>query len=53
MKKVNRNTRAGKHGTMIECPNCEHRALVFHFSWSALGCTQCKGMIEKSEWSVV
>ena len=53
MNKVNRYTRAGVNGKVIVCPECHCHQTVYHFAWSALGCTQCKGMIEKSEWSVV
>ena len=52
MTKVNRYTRAGYNGKSITCPQCEHEETVYHFSWSALGCTHCKSMITKSDWEV-
>jgi hypothetical protein len=49
---INRYTRTGKWGKRILCPNCNHQSIVYHFSWSALSCMHCKGMIEKDEWLV-
>ena len=51
-QKVNRYTRAGINGKSITCPQCEHEETVYHFAWSALGCTHCKSMITKSDWEV-
>ena len=49
-QKVNRYTRAGNNGKAIKCPNCCASATVFHFSWSALGCTPCGEMVNKQNW---
>ena len=47
---VNRYTRAGNNGKAIVCPNCTAPATVFHFSWSALTCNNCKQSINKSDY---
>ena len=47
---VNRYTRAGINGKEITCPLCEHEHTVYHFAWSALGCLNCKGMVNKQDW---
>ena len=47
MKKVDRHTRAGKRGIIIECPKCSHRTVVYHLSWIAKICTNCKENIAK------
>ena len=49
-KLVNKHTRAGYNGKVIVCPLCDSRARVFHFAWSALGCLNCKGMVNKQDW---
>ena len=51
-QKVNRYTRAGKYGKLITCPKCHHSVPVYHFAWSALGCTNCHEMIEKHDWEI-
>ena len=50
--KVNRYTRAGKNGKVIMCPECHNKHRVFHFSWSALGCPDCKYVIDKYDWTI-
>jgi len=50
MQTVNKYTRAGYHGKEIICPQCNTNATVYHFAWSALGCCNCGGMIDKNEW---
>ena len=47
---VNRYTRAGKNGKDILCPECRTWGTVYHFAWSALGCTHCNEMIDKEDW---
>ena len=51
--KVNRYTRATKHGKTIVCPECNKVATVYHFSWSALGCQHCGSMVDKYEWKLL
>ncbi len=51
-KPIHKYTRAGEWGKRILCPTCNHQTIVYHFSWSALGCMHCKGMIDKEEWLV-
>ena len=52
-QKVNKHTRAGKYGKIISCPHCSHQAPVYHFAWSALGCTDCGEMVDKNDWLLV
>ena len=49
---VNRYTRAGNNGKEILCPECREWGTVYHFAWSALGCTHCNEMIDKEDWLV-
>ena len=49
-QRVNKFTRASKHGKMITCPKCHESAPVYHFSWSALGCVNCNAFINKYDW---
>lgn len=53
MKKVDKNTRAGKEGRTIYCPECNTPNKVYHFSWSAITCGGCKQMIDKYHFSVI
>lgn len=50
--KVNRYTRSGKDGKVIQCPNCQNNQIVYHFSWSAITCQSCKQLIDKLEWEI-
>jgi ribosomal protein S27E len=52
VKLVDKNTRAGQEGRVITCPNCNKSSVVYHFSWSALGCINCKEMIDKNKWQI-
>jgi len=60
---ITRYTRAGKNGKTLYCPHCAHSIMVYHFSWDALVCVECKEInkynpkaidaeceISKSEW---
>ena len=52
--KVHKYTRASKtHGKTIVCPECNKVAMVYHFSWSALGCQHCDTMIDKYDWKLL
>tara|TARA_R100000152_G_C6644073_1_gene87695 strand:+ start:266 stop:439 length:174 start_codon:yes stop_codon:yes gene_type:complete len=51
-KPINRYTRTGKWGKRILCPICMNQSIIYHFSWSALGCLHCKNMIDKEKWLV-
>ena len=50
--KITRYTRAGNNGKVIICPECNNKARVFHFSWSALGCQHCKYIVDKYDWKL-
>ncbi|HAT64278.1 MAG TPA: hypothetical protein DCS66_06705 [Flavobacteriaceae bacterium] len=50
MQKVNRNTRAGNHGKIIQCPKCNHQSVSYHFSFAASGCTGCGEIINKNDY---
>ena len=49
---VAKRTRAGNNGKDIMCPVCGHVARVYHFSWSASQCSNCKTMVNKYEYLV-
>ena len=51
-KPITRYTRAGRTGKTIVCPECDSKARVFHFDWSALTCLNCNHSVEKYEWGV-
>ena len=51
-KYVDRYTRAGYKGKLIICPKCNSMQGVFHFSWSALSCIDCKAMVNKYDWKI-
>ncbi|GAH93746.1 unnamed protein product [marine sediment metagenome] len=57
MNRVNKNTRAGKNGKCIQCPECGHKVIVYHFSWGASMCGWkaggCDTMVEKLDWLVI
>ncbi len=52
-KPVNRYSRAGYYGKFLKCPHCDNIYRVYHFAWSALGCLNCKSMVDKEQWSIV
>jgi|TARA_R110000751_G_scaffold144778_1_gene248373 ribosomal protein S27E len=56
-QRVNKNTRAGKNGKCIQCPDCGHKAIVYHFAWGASTCGWqaggCDRIVEKNDWLVV
>ena len=39
---VTKHTRAGKNGKTLYCPHCARSVHVYHFSWDALVCVECK-----------
>ena len=49
---VTRYTRAGREGKCIECPECQNQAVVWHFAWSALTCTECEVSYPKYDWKI-
>ena len=51
--KVTKQTRAGRYGKTIVCPECNKVATVYHFSWSALSCQHCDTMIDKYDWKLL
>ena len=51
-KPITKRARCGKWGKHIMCPNCKSISKVYHFSWSAIQCTQCKECIDKLLWSI-
>jgi transcription elongation factor Elf1 len=50
--KVNRYTRAGRNGKIIQCPKCNHHQVVYHFSWSAVTCQGCKAIVDKPDFYI-
>ena len=53
MTLVSKHTRAGNEGKKIECPHCGAYHTVGHFAWSAVGCQECKEIVDKTEWLIV
>ena len=52
-KPITKYARANKYkGKHIMCPKCESIHKVYHFAWSALNCSNCDTMIDKSLWSI-
>ena len=51
---VDRYTRAGRSGKIIECPkpDCKHRQVVYHFAWSAVTCQGCLKTVSKQDFFV-
>jgi len=54
---VNKNTRAGKNGKCLACPQCGHKQVVYHFAWFSMCCGWksggCAEQIEKNDWLVI
>ena len=51
-EKINRYTRAGREGKLSKCPHCQRQVMIYHFAWSASGCSTCKKMVDKYDWLV-
>lgn len=51
--KVDKNTRAGKYGKVIICPECNNMEIVYHFAWCDIVCQECKNMINKFDYYVL
>ena len=47
---VTNKTRAGPDGKAILSPCCLAQRVVYHFSWSAIVCPDCRGEVEKRDW---
>ena len=52
MKKVNKHTRAGKRGKIIQCPKCNYQSVSYHFAWGGSGCVGCDEMIDKYDYLI-
>jgi hypothetical protein len=39
-------------GAVIKCPKCNSLGQIYHLSWSALQCQNCKNMINKFNWLI-
>jgi ssDNA-binding Zn-finger/Zn-ribbon topoisomerase 1 len=39
-------------GIGIECPHCGHQMTVYHLSWTALQCVNCKEYVEKEDFTI-
>ena len=51
-KPVTKHTRAKRDGTILVCPKCKEGSIVYHFSWVAIVCLNCKAEVYKYEWKV-
>ena len=52
MKKVNKHTRAGQKGKIIQCPKCHYQSVSYHFAWAGSGCVGCDEMIDKYDYLI-
>jgi len=52
MKRVNKHTRAGQKGKIIQCPKCNHQSVSYHFAWAGSGCGSCDEMIDKYDYLI-
>ena len=52
MKNVDRYTRAGHSGKIIQCPHCQHHSVVSHFAWCAITCQGCKADVDKQDFFI-
>ena len=39
-------------GAKIQCPKCQGIGRVYHLSWSAITCQNCREMIKKYDWFI-
>ena len=51
---VDKNSRAKKKGSQIQCPYCEGETRVYHFDWTALICgkLRCQRIVKKDQWKI-
>ena len=52
MKRVNKHTRAGQRGKIIQCPKCNYQSVSYHFAWGGSGCVGCHEMIDKYDYLI-
>ena len=43
---------ASEIGENLKCPKCNELGQIYHLSWSALQCQNCKTMIDKFDWLI-
>lgn len=51
-KPVTKHTRAKRDGTLLLCPECKETNIVYHFSWTALVCLDCRASVNKYDWRI-
>jgi len=49
-KPVTKHTRAKRAGTLLLCPKCKETFKIYHFSWTALVCLNCRASFNKYDW---
>ena len=50
---VTRYSRCKRYsGATIKCPKCNELGQIYHLSWSALQCQNCKNKIDKFDWLI-
>ena len=47
---VDKHTRAGSQGKLIQCPHCLTDTKVYHFSWVSIVCDNCDTVVKKKYW---
>jgi len=51
-KPVTKHTRAKRAGTLLLCPECKKTNRIYHFSWVAIVCLNCKAEVNKYDWRI-
>ena len=51
-KPVTKHTRAKRDGTLLLCPECKETNRIYHFSWAAIVCLNCKAEVNKYDWRI-
>ena len=51
-KPVTKHTRAKRDGSLLLCPECKKTNRIYHFSWAAIVCLNCKAEVNKYDWRI-
>ena len=49
---VTKTARSGKHGRLIQCPDCHVVFRIYHFAWTSIQCTNCKCTSPKLDYKM-
>ena len=53
MKKVTKNTKAGRYAKLVQCPDCHHTVIVYGFDFAMLYCYTRERWISKYDLDLV